>query len=140
MSSSLTSRLREGRNIPLGEPWELVNEAADRIEELTKLCEELRLSHWHLSEALAKVARISQKGEDVEAADRIKKLESTNREYSFLRSYELARIKQLETALRDVVVVAEAEYSTLTGDEHGSLFQWHEPFQRAHRLLKDAND
>jgi hypothetical protein len=34
MSSSLISRLREGRNIPLGEPWELVNEAADRIEDL----------------------------------------------------------------------------------------------------------
>jgi hypothetical protein len=33
--------------------------SADRIEELTNLCEKLRLSNWHLLETLSKIAVLS---------------------------------------------------------------------------------
>lgn len=63
MADDLVERLR-AEDPETGLRWSIASEAADRIEELKKLCEELRLAHWHLSEALAKMTALALERKD----------------------------------------------------------------------------
>jgi hypothetical protein len=64
MADDLVKRLRYlAKDIDAYESKAMA-EAADRIEELRKLCEELRLAHWHLSEALTKMTALALERKD----------------------------------------------------------------------------
>lgn len=93
------------------------------------------------TKALKELGWTHELADQVEVLKRELVEEKRSRELAVAKAWEFAdRIKRLETVLRDVIAVAEAEYCTLTDGEHGSLFKWHEPFQRAHKLLEASDD
>jgi hypothetical protein len=66
MTDDLVKRLRftEFSFEPPLKAVDLMDQAADRIEELQKLCEELRLSHWDTSERLRKISKLAGEKKD----------------------------------------------------------------------------